>query len=119
MSSLLLDDTGDLDITDSQLSLTSGLQAIQQHLQVKLRIFLGEWFLNTDVGVPYYRDVLIKSPNFVQVSATLKTEILETTGVLELSSFEFDYDNEIRAFTLDFKTLTEEGVIDFSQEIEV
>lgn len=119
MSSFLLDNTGDLDTSNNELTLTTGLQAIQQHLQVKLRMFLGEWFLNTSVGVPWFQDILVKQPNFVTIENALKTEILETVGVIELISFEFDFNSTTRVFTLDFRASTEEGIIDLSQEVEV
>lgn len=119
MSSFLLDADGDLNVSDaSEVTLTTGLQAIQQHLQVKLRMFKGEWFLNTEVGVPWFQDILVKQPNFVIIENTLKTEILETAGVLSLVTFDFDFNSSTRLFELDFKALTEEGIVDFSQEIE-
>ena len=46
MSSFALDDNNDLLITDNKLTLTEGLEAIRQHLEVKFKIFLGEWFLD-------------------------------------------------------------------------
>lgn len=118
MSSFQLDSEGDLDITSNSLSLTTGTEAIRQHLQVKLRMFLGEWFLNTDLGVPYFTEILIKQPNFINIQNRLKLEITETPGVIEIIQFSFDFDSEIRLFTLTFKVSSEEGVIDFTQEID-
>ncbi len=119
MSSLQLDDNGDLEITNNSLTLTDGVGAIEQHLLVKFRLFLGEWFLDTSLGVPYYSDILIKNPSFVVVSEILKNVILETSGVLSLQKFEFDFDSATREATLTFKALTDDGPIDFSQVVEV
>ena len=49
----LNEDTGDLEITNNDLSLTYGVDSRRQHLEIRLRTFLSEWFLDTTVGVPY------------------------------------------------------------------
>lgn len=119
MSSFLLDADGDLDITNNSLSLTHGQNAILQHLTVKFRLFLGEWFLDTSVGVPWFQDILIKRPAFSVVHEALKAVILETPGVLELLEFKFDLNAEAREASLDFKARTIDGDIDFSQIVEL
>lgn len=119
MSSFVLDINGDLDITNGKLSFTTGLEAIRQHLAIKLQIAKGEWFLNQEVGVPYFEKIFQKPANFEVVSSVFKTEILETPGVTELLSFEMDFDANTRELSISFKALTEEGILDFSTEIEV
>lgn len=119
MSSFALDINGDLDTTGNELKLTQGIEAIRQHLQVKFRLFLGEWFLDTTVGVPYYESILVKGPNLVLVSDLLKATILETPGVIELLEFDFDFDEIYREFSLEFRANTVEGIIDFSQGVVI
>lgn len=119
MSSFLLDENGDLDTTMNRLSLTTGLEAIRQHLLVKFRLFLGEWFLDQTVGVPYFQDIFVKAPSIAAVSEILKLQILETPGVIELLEFDYDFQETGRTFILKFKALTEEGIIDFSELIGV
>jgi len=119
MSSFALDNDWDLELEDNSFRLTTGADAIAQHLKAKFQLFLGEWFLDTSIGVPYYEDILIKKPSFVVVQEILKDVILETPGVLELETFKIDFDSSTRTFTLEFKVLTTEGEIDFSQEVEV
>lgn len=119
MSSFQLNDDGDLVVTNNSLTLTTGIEAIRQHLQCRFRLFLGEWFLDTSVGVPWFRDVLVKKPSFVVVQEVLKDVILGTPGVLEIITFEFTFDSTDREANLEFKALTEEGIIDFSQIVVV
>jgi len=80
---------------------------------------LGEWFLDTDVGVPWFRDILIKKPSFVVVQEVLKDTILDTPGVLEITKFQFDFNSTTREAELEFSCQTDEGTIDFSQLVEV
>lgn len=119
MSSFQLDADGDILLTNNQITMTTGSEAIRQHLQCRFRFFLGEWFLDEEVGVPYFRDILIKKPVFSVVQQILKGVILDTPGVIELSSFSFEYDQFERQASLDFQCLSTEGFIDFSQVVEI
>ena len=110
---------GDLAVVNNSLVLVDGADAIRQHLQVRFGLFLGEWFLDEELGVPWFRDVLVKNPSFVVVQEVLKGVILDTPGVVELERFSFDYDPLTRVATLAFRCLSTDGFIDFSQEVEV
>jgi len=119
MSSIQLGLDDDILITNNSMTLTTGLEAIRQHLQTSLRLFLGEWFLDTTVGVPWFQQVFQKNTTFVVVQQVLKDKILSVPGVLQLLKFDFDYNGTTREATLSFQALTEEGVIDFSQIVDV
>lgn len=119
MSSFQLDTDGDLDVTGNELTLTEEAEAIRQHLQVKFQLFLGEWFLDEDVGVPWFQEILIKQPSFIVVQEILKNVILDTPGVIAITRFQFDFDSSTREASLSFECLTEEGLIDFSQIVEI
>ena len=118
MSDLTLDSTGDLFLDEIDLVLNSGQEAIQQHMSQRLRTFVGEWFLNLTVGVPYYQQILVKNPDPVIVDSVLKKEIIDTPGTKRLLDFDLDVDTTSRLLTLAFKAETIEGsVINFSEEI--
>ena len=119
MSSYLLNADGDLDITNNSLSLTHGIDAIQQHIFVKFRLFLGEWFLDTSVGVPWFQEIFVKAPIFTVVHEHLKSVILETPGVLGLKRFLFDLNEATREAALEFSAQTIGEDIDFSQIVEI
>lgn len=115
MSSFQLDQTtGDLDTQNNELTLTQGNEAIRQHLQCRLRLFLGEWFLDTTLGVPWFTQVLVKQQAFSVVRELLKKEILDTRGVISITKFEFDFDSVLRVATLEFSCMAQEGPIDFT-----
>ena len=111
--------SGDIEVDENDVSIVDGADAIRQHLQIRFGFFLGEWFLDTDLGVPWFRDILIKKPSFVVVQEVLKKIVLDTPGVLQLIEFDFTFDNATREATLDFQCLSDSGVIDFSQVIEI
>ena len=86
MSSFQLDRDGDLLLTNNALTLTTGLEAIRQHLQCKFRLFMGEWFLDLEAGVPWFQEVFKKNTSFVVLQEIFKDTILTTPGVIELNA---------------------------------
>lgn len=110
------DSDGDILINVNDLELTSGLEAKAQHLAQRLRTFLSEWFLDLRVGVAYFQQILIKNPNPAIVDSVFKKEILNTPGILQLTSFGLDIATN-RELTLSFRALASEGEINFSEVV--
>lgn len=116
MSDLKLDDvTGDLVIENGDLVLTTGSDAVRQHLSQRLRTFFGEWFLNLDAGLPYFQEILVKDPNLNAIDGVIKSEIINTPGVLELLSFNIDFDSALGTLTLTFQVQVSNGVLNFTE----
>lgn len=85
MSDLYIDPTtGDLSVSSTGVvRLTSGvLETIAQRLRIKLRTFMGEWFLDTTVGVPYYQDILgVKNPDLGVIASIFRRQLLADPDV--------------------------------------
>jgi hypothetical protein len=117
----------DLDVEDGDLVFISGTEAIAQHLLIRLRTFKGEWFRDLNIGMPYLirsgseildspAAILKKNPNIAIVQTRFRQAILTTPGVIELTVFNYEWDKATRVFTLNFRALTTEGPLDFSEE---
>lgn len=91
------------------LPLITGIDQIAQNLNIRLRFFLGEWYLNTLVGIPYYQYFFIKNPNQQQVETFLKDEIVNTPGVTEITQFTSNYESSTRKFFVLFTANTQSG----------
>lgn len=111
MSDILLDDDNDIDITNNDLTLVTGVDEVRQRLLQNLRTFQGEWFLNLDAGVSYWQDILKKNPKPDVVSTVLKDAILSTPGVIDLLRFDFEIDTGARELSVDFTVQASEGPI--------
>ncbi len=109
--------TQDLELVDGDLSLVEGLDAISQSIKQRLQFFLGEWFLSTNDGVPWFQSIFVKSTNLLLVEAILRDRVLATPGILELNSFNFDYDNITRKLSVRFNATTINGDLNFSELI--
>jgi hypothetical protein len=100
--------TKDLEIQDFDLQLIDETDQIAQNLLIRLRFMLGEWYLDITAGIPYYQDILIKSPNQFRVESVIKEEIVNTEGVREITSFISEYSASNRRFSIQFSCQTDD-----------
>lgn len=75
------------------LEIVEGECEVEQRLRTRFRFFRGTWFLDTDAGVPYYDDILLKNPSFPIVGGILREVALTTPGVQSLNEFDLDLDS--------------------------
>lgn len=86
-----------------------GPDAVIQRVKVRFRFFLGEWFLDQRLGVPYYRDVLIKNPDTLLISSIFREVLLTTPGVKSVEYFKADLDRQTRKLSVDFLAHLSDG----------
>lgn len=115
MSDLQQTSRGDIEIVNNTLVLVESEDEVKQRLAQRLRTFFGEWFLDNEIGLPYYENIFIKNPNAGLVEAIIKDEITDTPGVLELLSFDIEIDKATRHLTVDFMVRATTGNV----EVEV
>ena len=76
MSDILLNSDGDILIEGNDLQLSTGVEAMQQHLSQRLKTFLNEWFIDKRTGIPYFEHVLRKNFDPVVIDTVFKREII-------------------------------------------
>ena len=106
---LALGPDGDLLFEGGRLALTTGVEAIQQSISMRLRLYRGEFFRDVTAGMPHYELVLVKNPNLVAIRAAFTSCILDTPGVLALSSLSLDYSSTERRLTVTATVTTDAG----------
>lgn len=128
MTALAQKSDGDLYLSNGRLLLITGVSEHAQKIQNKLRLFKGEWFLDTRLGVPYYDVVLIKNPDLEVIKRLFREVILSVEGVVEITSLVLEWDRENRSLSYTFTALDDEGntidgaspfVPDDEEEVEV
>lgn len=72
-----------------------------------LRTFLGEWFLNTQHGIPYWQNILGRKTTKSAVDLILQQKILAENGVKELTYFRSTLIN--RQYEVTFKVRVSTG----------
>ncbi len=105
---------GDLVLTDGDLVINSGTDAIRQNVIQRLKTYLGEWFLNNQIGIPYFQQILVKNPNQGNIDAIFQDAIMGTPGIVSLNKYSLDHDRETRRLTIRFQATATEGTVDYS-----
>jgi len=109
-SDLLLDPvTHDLDLSGLNLHIAQDSQATAQRLKVRLKLFKGEWFLDTTQGIPYYQNILLKAPDLNLARSTLRTAISTVPHVTSIKTFDFDLDSPTRTLTTNFSVTCDDA----------
>ncbi len=109
---LALDTDGDLALAEAtgDLETVDGNDAVAQHMRIRLRFFLAEWFLNLREGIPYYRDILVKNPDRALVRRVLTRAVAETPGIDSVLRFELVI-NPDRSAEVSFDALLDDGAV--------
>ena len=117
MSDIKLDElTDDICLVDSSLQLTQGVDSRKQHLEIRLKTFLGEWFLDTTVGVPFIQRLFEKkNPDNLLIQSVLRPEIEATPGITAINNISFKIDRAARKLDITINVESVEG--EFSIEI--
>ena len=103
--------SNDIIFSGSDLELVSDDAAIRQNLLQLLQFFLGEWFLDTTQGFPYYQIVLVKNPSLDLIQGTMIDYISNADGIVEVDDFAFDYDRTNRGLSISVDAKSTSGQI--------
>jgi hypothetical protein len=108
MSDLLIDPaTGDIKIVNNAPILeTDEATLVRQRLTIRLNTFLGEWFYNLEVGVPYFEQILTQQYQRFLVENILRDVILKTEGVVRITNFEGTFNPRERVYNATFTVTT-------------
>ena len=91
-----------------------GTQAAQHGL-TRLLIFKGEWILDEEMGTDWYGIIFSSSKSRAEKELEIKSRILGTPGVKEISQFKWEQTGASVAIT--GIVVTDWGNVDISQEI--
>lgn len=112
MRDLALDADGDLELTAGAARLTDAAsgEAVQQRLRVRLRLWRGDYVLDTRVGVPFRRWLGQKGQAPVALAdAVLRRAVATCPGVGRMDSFSFTLDPSTRIAAVAFEVTTDTG----------
>ena len=103
---------GDILFENNKFSLTEHLsdEEIVQSLKQNLKTFLGEWFLDLSIGLPYIQIIFVKGTPPEVIDAALKNAIIKTEGIETLNNFQdLDLNSGTRALSAKFDVTTING----------
>jgi len=94
------------DYTLGQPFLTNSPQAVAQAIGTRLRLWLGQFFLDITDGTPWPQQVLGERYNKVP-DAAIKARILNTIGVVQLTAYSSQFDGNTRILTVNATVQTQ------------
>lgn len=81
MLDIRLNENWDLDYRNGGLFFVSGVERVAQQVKQALLILLGEYFLDTRIGMPYREVVWVKNPQPAILRTVFTQTILAVDGV--------------------------------------
>jgi len=102
-----LDSDHDMMYGQGRSNFITAAAAVGQAVYTRLLMLRGEWFLDTEAGVPYMTDVMIKPANLALVESALKQVILETEGVNQIRDFSMLLNSVERSLVVTVSLLTD------------
>ncbi len=92
------------------------LEYLAQKVRCALSLFLGEWYLNVNLGVPYIPDFVDKNQHRPLMESVMQERILGVEGVNRLLSFETTFDSKTRTLNVVFIAETDAGTLERSEQ---
>jgi hypothetical protein len=108
-----LDENGD--IVTSGVQFLTEREEIAQTISTRLKLFAEEYFRDISEGTPLYQIILPKNTTLAIKDSFIKARIAETDGVVNLLSYNADYDINLRKYSIQAEVLTSFGQVQLTQ----
>ena len=95
---------------------TADLDAVGQGIRTRVRMFLGEYWLDESIGVDWLGQILVKNPNELAVRELIRKAIANTPDVIDVVGGRLDPLGN-REYRIAYKVRTTYGMIDDTMEI--
>jgi hypothetical protein len=99
MANFTLNTDHDLDLVDGNLVLVSDLA---QRVDCRIRTFLGEHWLNPEIGVGYFDDFLVKNPDKTRCSQLIGDAVRSVSGVSAVDDVTVTFDAGLAKLSIAF-----------------
>lgn len=100
MKDFKLTQSHDLAIENFDLQFVTGSEAIVQNVKQTLLMFKGEWFLDTQAGVPWIKEILGTKNSLSSIKAIILNAVTDVYGVEEVTNYEQTYDGTNRSLSI-------------------
>jgi hypothetical protein len=109
-------ESGDLVIRNGDFVFVGEGAATRQRLEQKLRLWRGEYWLDTSKGFPWLQEILGERPTPEVVTSIIRGLLEDDEGVRSIESLSVDFEGAGRNLDISFRAILTEGG---SQNIEV
>ena len=109
MSDFALGPDGDLLISQGELQLVTGDEAIAQDWALRMRLFKGEWCLDRRAGTDFQSQVFDSQPKRVVLRHIFERITRETAGISTVDSLDLAFDGRSRLLTVTVEATAASG----------
>lgn len=98
---------------DGSLAIIRDSAAIAQRVTQHLKSWTGEWFLDTEAGVPWLQFVFVRPFDRAIAEAVIKDAVLAVPGVAEIETFAMEFHPDrrhVEVYDLEIRTVYDETV---------
>jgi hypothetical protein len=87
----------------------SNLEYMAQKVRCAISLFLGEWYLNKNIGIPYIPTTMEKIDHRPMLETALQVTISGVKGIKRLMSFSTTYNERNRTLQVNFIAQCDNG----------
>jgi hypothetical protein len=92
------------------------LEYLAQKVRTAISLFLGEWYLDINLGVPYIPVFGNKQDHRPLIESVMQERIIKVEGVKRITSFTSAFDPKERTLRISFTAETDAGDLERSWE---
>lgn len=111
---ILLNTEGDIEVVDGALPLVVGIDEIAQLCKQHLLASEGDWFLNLDLGLPFFQFIFKKTTTLSGIEGIYLTAIARVPGIININTFSLAFEPTTRTLDVTFQAQTTSGVLNFN-----
>ena len=95
----------------------TGVEAVRQRVQQRLRLLRGEWFLDASAGIPYLQGILAQPSGAGLAGQVVAAEILDVEGVAGVRDVVAEFDTATRRLQFSANVETPDGTTSVAVEL--
>lgn len=92
--------------SSGNLAIVTDADAVAQHARQRVKTYQGEWFLDTEAGIPWIENILGRVYNPELAEALVTAEIVATDGVTGILGVSTSLSRKVRGLELNSAEIT-------------
>lgn len=103
MIDIKVDDNDNIVIENGDIAIVKDAEEVEQSLKIRLKMWLGEWFLDESLGLDFLGKIFKKNYSKQDIDNEIKKVILGTFGVVRILAYSSEVIKENKLETLKVK----------------
>lgn len=109
MKSFSLNENHDIDIKNNKIQLAEGSELLRQTAECTLNTKIGEWFLNSDLGIDFDAILGKGIPDDETIKNVILDGLQQVDETFRIDELETAYNSKTRKLTVNFTASTDSG----------